>query len=218
MFATQSIQRPNGISVFASHLIRTEPDYASVRFTVEVASGEPKDSLKQANDAVARVHAVLSKANIADADVRTSRSRLELAYEGYGEKRHVVGYRASRSFQLFVRDLAIVESILVDIVDAGGRTINSVSYKSTQLRELRRQAREGAVSAARTKAEVYARAAGVGLGRAIHIEDVNPEQMSRRSHAPDVDMEGHSDGTGGAGSIVIAGAVMMSFAIVDSAN
>lgn len=69
--------------------------------------------------------------------------------------------------------------------------------------------------AARAKAEAYAAAAGVKVGRAIHIEDVNPDEMGRRSHAPDVDLDSHGEGTAGAGSIVIAGAVMVCFSILE---
>ena len=39
--------------------------------------------------------------------------------------------------------------------------------------------------------------------------------MTRRSHAADVDLESHGEGTAGAGSIVVAGAVMVCFSILE---
>ena len=216
MFVNQSIQRPQGINVFGSHLIRTEPDYASLRFSVAATAERPADSLAEASAAVDRVHEVLREAEVAEADVQSSRVTLELAFEGYADERRAVGYQATRSFQVFARDLSGIEPLLIALVDAGAGLIHSVSYKTSELLRLRAQAREGAVRAARGKAEAYASAAGVKVGRAIHIEDVNPDEMSRRSHAPDVSLGGHSDGAAGAGSIVIAGAVMVCFSILES--
>ena len=217
MFVQQSIQRPHGVNVFGSCLVRAEPDYASVRFSVTSVAADPQDALSSARDGADKVHRTLAGAGVADADVRSSQVSLEYAYEGYGENRKPIGYRAAMRFQVFARDLANLDSLLVDLVDAGAREIHSVSYKTTRMRELRRTAREGAVASARAKAEVYATAAGRKLGAAIHIEDVNPDQLASRSHAPDVDLDSHDEGEGGArkGSIVISGAVMMCFALID---
>src|SRR5229473_3394794 len=64
-----------------------------------------------------------------------------------------------------------------DAVEAGANEVTSVKYLTTQLAELRAQARREAVAAARRKAEVYSEAAGVALGHVLHIEDVNPDSM-----------------------------------------
>ena len=72
------------------------------------------------------------------------------------------------------------------------------------------------MEAARAKAEQYAAAAGTKIGAPIHIEDVNPDEISRRSHLPDVDLSAE-DGDVDAhnpGSITVAGAVLVCFAIV----
>jgi uncharacterized protein YggE len=103
-------------------------------------------------------------------------------------------------------------------VDAGAHVIDSVSYKTSRLRELRAEARKGAVEAALSKAEVYASAAGLDIGKALHIEDINPEEIAQRSHMPDVDLAEHDEadapGADGPGSIVVAAAVMVCFALV----
>src|SRR5262249_38681282 len=114
--------------------------------------------------------------------------------EGYNQDRKMIGYRASVAFQCIVRDFSIVEPLLVAVVDAGADRIHSVHPKTTRLKDLRRDARTRAVHAARAKAEVLAAAAGSNLGNALHIEDVNPEDISRRSHLPDVDLSEHAEG------------------------
>lgn len=87
------------------------------------------------------------------------------------------------------------------------------------MREARAQARAGAIAAARVKAEGYAQAAAVKRGAALHIADVDPQEISRRSHMPDADLDAHDESTpasetAGPGSIVIAGTVMVCYAIL----
>lgn len=218
MYTTQSIQRPAGVNVFGSCLIRAEPDYATLRFTVASLAPDPSDALAEAKQAAREVRGVLARHKVAVADIQASPVTLQLAWEGYGETRRSIGYRVAMPHLVLVRDLPVVEMLLVDLVAAGAREIDSVSYKSTRLKELRAQARRGAVAAARKKAELYAEAAGARVGKVLHIEDENPEELQRRSHMPDIDLAEHDEsGLSGAdrpGSIVVAAAVMACFGLI----
>lgn len=219
MYVNQSIQRPHGVTVFGSSLTRVDPDYASLRFAVGRVLAKPKEAFAAAREGAAAVRKVLRELGVADRDVRASDVSLEEAWEGYNQDRRMVGYRATVAFHAIVRDFALVEPVLVGVVDAGADRITSVHPKTSRLRELRRDARMRAVEAARAKAEDYVKAAGATLGAVLHLEDVNPEDTSRRSHMPDVDLTAHDDATTGGeaqnpGGIVIAGAVMACFAIV----
>ena len=217
MFVNQSIQRPHGVTVFGSCMIRAEPDYASLRFSVIAVAARPREAIEQAQARTRQVRQVLAGAAVAERDLQSSRVALELAFEGYGVERREIGYRATTAFQVFVRDLGRVEPLLVDVVDAGALAIESVSYKTSRLKRLRKEARRGAVAAARAKAEVYAHAADVQLGRVLHIEDVNPDSLAQRSHSPDIDLTEHAEGDdepSPAGSLVVAAAAMVCFALV----
>jgi uncharacterized protein len=219
MYVNQSIQRPQGVNVFGSCLIRVEPDYASLRFSVSSVCPEPREALEQTRGAAERAREVLARHEVAGRDIRASHVTLSQWYVGQGEARNAVGYRAQIGYQVMLRELADVEPLLLDVVAAGAREIEGVSYKSSRLREIRNEARAGAVAAARAKAEVYASAASLRVGKALHIEDVNPDDLSRRSHLPDVDLADSDDADAprgeAAGSIVVAGAVMACFALID---
>lgn len=219
MYINQSIQRPNGVNVFGSSLVRVDPDYASLRFAVQRVAAKPKEAFAAAREGATRVRKALHDLGVADRDVRASDVTLEEAYEGYNAERRMIGYRGVVAFHALVRDFALVEPVLVGVVDAGADRILSVHSKTSKLRELRRDVRMRAVAAARAKAEEYVRAAGATLGAVLHLEDVNPDDMSRRSHMPDVDLSAHEDGAPDGevqnpGGIVVAGAVMACFAIV----
>jgi len=219
MYVTQSIQRPHGINVFGSALLGVDPDYASIRFAVTRVMPKPKEAFATAREAAANVRMKVRELGVNDRDVRASDVSLEEAYEGYNQDRRMVGYRATVSFHAIVRDFAVVEALLVGVVDAGADRILSVHHKTSKLRELRRQARARAIESAKAKATEYATAAGAKIGTVLHIEDVNADDLSRRSHMPDVDLTAHDDSFAqgevvNPGSIMIAAAAMVCFAIV----
>jgi uncharacterized protein YggE len=158
---------------------------------------------------------------IADGDVAASETSLSEAFDGDYQNRKKIGYQGSVSFHVILRDPAKLEALLSDAVDAGADRITSVHAKTSRLRELRAEARQRAVRSARAKAEELAGAAGAKLGAVLHLEDVNPEDMSRRSHAPDIDLTEHDQDAAvptahDPGSITIAAAVMACFALVPS--
>ncbi|HVV88780.1 MAG TPA: SIMPL domain-containing protein [Kofleriaceae bacterium] len=218
MYVNQSISRPQGVNAFGTCLLRAAPDHVSVRFAVNRVSAHPRDAFAAVRTAARAVRDCVRALGVADADVAASETTLADAHEGDYQHRRKVGYQGSVQFHAIVRDLAALEPLLVAIVDAGADTIVSVHPRTSRLRELRAQARANAVRSARAKAEALASAAGASLGAVLHLEDVNPDEMSRRSHAPDIDLTEHDQEAEAAtahdpGAITIAAAVMACFAL-----
>lgn len=217
MFVNQSIRTPLGVTVFGSSMLRVEPDIARVDFTVCRVHKEPQVVLDAVREAVEKVREVLRDLGVGESCVQVSRVDLETAFTGRYEERKFAGYEGTASISVLVEDLGITERLLVDVVEAGAHLIDGVEYMTSRLKELREEARVAAVKAAKKKAELYAKAAEVELGSVVHIEDVNPEQLRRRSHTPDIDISDHGDEPLAgllSGSITISGAVMATFAIL----
>lgn len=215
MYVSQAIQRPNGVTVFGSCLLRVEPDYASIRIGVSRVAATPGPAFEAADQAARAVRQFLAAEGIADADLQISQLGLDQAYEGYGEQRRAIGYRAGSSFQITLHRLERFEPLMVGLVAVGADQIHSVHFRTRRLRELRAQARKSAVESARLKAEGYAAAAGARAGGVLHIEDVNADDLSRRSHMPDIDLANHDEaGSEGHGSIVVAAAVVCTFSLL----
>jgi uncharacterized protein len=217
MYVVQSIQRPTGITVFGSYVLRVEPDVALVTFTVSNIQSEPPAAFAATREAVAEVRAYLRKADVAPAEVQTSLVNLSAEHDGYGKERVFLGYCARVSLSVRLTDLRRFEEILGGVVQAGANQIQSTEFQTTRLAELRAQARRGAFAAARRKAELYADEAGVRLGEILHVEDVNPENLrGRASHGADVDLESEGDALQPStpGSIQVQAAVQVAFAIL----
>lgn len=212
MLLHQQIASPFGITVFGSSIVRTTPDIAVIHFSVSEVKPTPREAFQAVRQIAQRVQAFLSSAQVKEAG--SSNINLNEEYRHQGGVSKIIGYRTSVQFQVTLSDLNRLEDILTGVVDAGANKIHSVSYQTTRLKEIRAEARTQAILAAREKAEIYCKAAGVGLGEVIHIEDVNPDQLRGN--------EGHARFAAAAGeqaeaqafdptSIVVSGAVLVAF-------
>jgi uncharacterized protein YggE len=211
---TQAIQNPWGVTVFGSAVLRVEPDIASLNFTVSRLEPHPKDAFAATSKAVRQVNTYLAQAGIKD--VGSSRINLSQSFRFIGGENKFWGYQAEVTYHLLLSDLERMEEILSGVVDAGVNKINSVEFQTTRLKELRTEVRYRAVKAARRKGEIYCEAAGVILGRVIHIEDVNPEQLRSREGHVVREIIPDDDGPIKAfnpGSIVVGGAVLVAFSL-----
>jgi len=216
---SQAIRNPSGVTVFGSALLRVPPDVASLVFAVGRTSKHPRDAFAAARDGAAAVAKHLKSAGVTD--VRSSRVTLQQQYNYSGGEQRFVGYGARIAFSVHVRELDRIEEVLTAVVDAGANQVDSVSFETTRLRELRAEARTLAVRSAKEKALLYAQSAGITLGAVVHIEDVNPDVLTGRSegHATfKMDAEETAAGPIDPGAIAIGGAVRMCFAILADAS
>ncbi len=214
MDAVQAITNPHGISVFGSSIVRTEADLVSLSFGVHALNDRPGRSFAEVRQKAQAVRAFLTGEQIRD--VGSSRVSLssEFAYQE-GEHRFI-GYAAKIDFNVLLRELERMEDILSGVIDAGATSISSVEFQTSQLKKVRADARKRAIVAAWEKAEVYCQAAGVILGKVMHIEDINPDRLrGREGHLvrePVVDDEGPIQAID-PGSISVGAAVMVVFRI-----
>lgn len=219
MNVTQSVQRPFGINVFGSSIVRVEPDVASLKFTVSRLKQHPKEAFQDAREGAQGVRAYLARAEVGD--VGSSRITLSQSFRYTGGEHRFVGYTAKVSFHVLLYDLDRMEGILSGVIDAGANEIDRVDFQTRQLKEIRKEARQRAVEAAREKAEIYCQTAGVALGPVIHIEDLNPDQLQGREGHVIRETQPDDEGPLRAfdpGSIVVGAAVMVAFEIGQQGN
>ena len=90
---------------------------------------------------------------------------------GYSQPPKVNGYQVSNTVTVTVRDLEELGSILDKSVTVGANTINGVSFAVADPSKLYDEARKTAFADARSKAELYATAAGGTLGELESIRE-----------------------------------------------
>ncbi|MFC4309463.1 SIMPL domain-containing protein [Steroidobacter flavus] len=209
----QAIPSPFGVTAFGSAVLRVAPDVASITCAVSRLEQKPDEAFAAARQAAQSIQACLSRLKVADFGA----SRITLAQVHHyinGQQKHA-GYEARIGFSVQVPDLDQVEQIVCALVEAGANEIERVAFETKQIKEVRSEVRRLAVVAAREKAENYCRAAGVALGRVLHIEDVNPDslELKVRGHTS----RGLVGGDGGDGkafgpsSVEVNAAVIVAF-------
>lgn len=159
------------ISVSGSSAIRVQPDRVVLAFGVEAFAATPRAAQEEVARLSRSVLAAIRAQGIADKEIATDHFVVRPEYDTYASRRKVVGYWALNSVAVTLRDVDKLEPVLVAALEAGASTVDGIEFSVSNLRELRDQARELAVRAAREKAAAMAQAAGMDLGYVTQIAE-----------------------------------------------
>jgi uncharacterized protein YggE len=178
--------QPAAISVTGEASISVPPDLAQVDGGVTTEAKSAREATDANNKAMGTVLAALKDSGIPEKDFQTSRLSLQpqSSSRTSGGPVQITGYRASNRVTVTVRDITKVASVIDALTGSGANDISGISFMVSQASKLLDDARAQALSDARRKAEIYARAAGVELGTPLSIsEEGVPPVMYRRMAA-----------------------------------
>ncbi len=179
-------QEPPSVTVTGSATAAGRPDIAEITTGVITQAPAAAAALARNNAAMEQVLKVASGLGIAARDVQTSGvviapQRAQPQPNRTGQPT-IVGYEVSNRVRIRVRDLAQVGPLLDALVTQGANTLHGIELSIADPAPLLQQARARAIADARQKAEAYAGAAGVKLGRVLYIRDATvgpPRPMAR---------------------------------------
>ena len=187
------------LTVSAEGRSERKPDLAL--FTAGVtSSGKTAGEALTANSAdMARVIAALKRAGIADRDIQTSNLSLNPVYaqqrprpDGTMEPEQplIIGYQVSNTVSVRQRKLGEFGQVIDTLVSAGANQVNGPSFQIDNPDEALDEARTEAVAKARSRASLYARAAGLKVLRILSISESGgyapqPMMMNTRAMASD---------------------------------
>jgi uncharacterized protein len=146
------------------------PDLVEIRAGV-VTQGKTAREASEANGrAMAALLLVLKANGVAETDVQTSRFFVQPVYEtNRNPPQRITGFQVANQVAVKVRDTAVVGDLVDKLAGAGANEFSGISFHVSGASKLLDTAREEAIADARRKADIYARAAGLALGRAIAI-------------------------------------------------
>ncbi|PSL17127.1 SIMPL domain-containing protein [Shimia abyssi] len=179
------------ITMNGTGTVYAEPDMAVVTVGATHQAKSAKAAMDQVSGTVEKILVTLSASGVEPRDMQTSGIRLDpvrdhRSYDDGGPR--LVGFSASNQVSVRVRDLDNLGEILGDLVAVGANDVNGVRFDVREPRNMQDEARKLAVVDARAKAELYAEAAGVRLGRIVSISESGgsrprPEMMRAASMA-----------------------------------
>lgn len=168
-------QEAGRITVFGTGQVETVPDMATITFGVRTQAEKAVDALAANSAAVADVIKTLSDSEMATKDVQTSGLSLSPMWDNGTVsdlgRPEIAGYMVSNQVTVRVRDLSTLGDVLAAVVENGANEFYGLAFGVQAPGPLQDEARAKAVSEAKRKAEVYAEAAGVKLGRLLEMTE-----------------------------------------------
>lgn len=165
------------LDVVGTGEVRRAPDQVLISSGVTTRSAQAEAALRENAEQMTRVRAALVRAGIAARDIQTGSISLSQDYRpdpaGSGEMRPS-GFVANNSVTIRFRDVARAGRIIDALVAAGANNVNGPSFELSTRGEALDEARMLAVSAARRRAEAYARTLGTRVVRIVAVSEANP--------------------------------------------
>jgi uncharacterized protein YggE len=161
------------VTVTGEASISVAPDLAQVRVGVTSQAPTAREASEANNAVMSRVIAAIKDFGIADKDVQTSRLSLLPIREPprASDLTRISAFQASNQVTVKVQPIEKVSELIDRLVAAGANEITGIELRVSSPSQVLDAARADAIANARHKAEIYARAAGIRLGRPISINE-----------------------------------------------
>jgi uncharacterized protein len=149
------------------------PDYAQIRAGVTTRARTVKEAADANTKLMTAIIAALRDGGIEQKDIQTSQFSVQPVYAPPqpNTEPKVSGFSVANRVSVTIRQMAMAGAILDRVIAAGATDVGGVEFLHSDTSKALDQAREAAVADARRKAELYARAAGVKLGRVAWITE-----------------------------------------------
>jgi uncharacterized protein len=213
---------PRTVSVTGQAELKTAPDDLSISVGIVVYDANVRAAKKEGDRRAAALLRIAAAHGVEAKSVQTDEFTITPRTDGAYESRRIVGYELQKHMQICVHDVETLEALLTELFDSGANQLGGVQLGTSKLVELRKQAREQALAAAREKAESAARALGQRLGRPLKIDEGGDGQLfgmyGRQQFANYMgnnDTRAVAGETMAPGKIKVEAAVAVTFELVD---
>ena len=190
---------PRLITVTGEAEVRVVPDEVVFDLTVQTLDKNLRQAKAQTDERLKRLMELTRRFEVAPKDVQTDYIRVEPRYRGNDESRLFLGYAVRKDLLFTLRDVSKAEALLSEVIESGITRVNGVSFRTSELRKHRDQARVLAIRAAREKAVALAGELGQKVGKAYSIEEDVPtgRMMSQNITSNAFITEGDSSASAG---------------------
>jgi uncharacterized protein YggE len=160
------------VSVNGTGIISAKPDMVELRIGVQIQNNSLDVAQTEAADKMNAAMAQLKSAGVDDKDISTAQYNVEPVMDYRDNQPPVLsGYRVTNILSVKLRDISKAGKMVDDLVKSGANSVYGLQFSFSDPTALIRQAREQAMSDAKSKADQLAAAGGVTLGTPIVINE-----------------------------------------------
>lgn len=172
------------ITVTGEATVAAAPDSAIIRLGV---SSQGKTA-RAASDANAKemtvVLAAIKESGVADRDIQTAVLSLQPQNEpNKTGAPHLIGFQSNNQVTVKIRDIDRLPSVLDRAIAAGANEMSGIEFVVSEQSKLLDKARAAAIADALRKAELYAGAVGMKVGRVMSISEEGSTPPARAYQA-----------------------------------
>jgi uncharacterized protein YggE len=178
-WAQTSPQAPSRtLSIAGIAEVHAVPDTAVVTLRVVTENEAAAAALNANSAALTKVLGVIRSFGVESKDLQTVGLSLQPHYyrpekPTANDQPRIIGYTATDGVLVRVHDLGKVGDILDKVATAGANRIDGIAFVVSKQERLLDDARRNAVADAKSKADLYAQAAGFTLGKVMSLTEEN---------------------------------------------
>ncbi len=165
---------PGQITVSGDGSVSAAPDMAIMTMGASADADSANTAMDETSAITSAILDRLTEAGIASKDIQTSDLSLTPMWSNQSStdgRRRIEGYRASNRVTAKVRDLDVLGPVLDAVLSEGATNLGGLQFTISDPEPLMNEARRKAVADARARAELFAEAAGVTLGRLLSLSE-----------------------------------------------
>lgn len=152
--------------------VKAAPDTVTLSAGVTVQAPTAAAALAADSNRMQGVMTALKKLGVADKNIQTSQFSVAPQYANTdGQAPRLTGYQVTNEVSVRLDDVDKLGATLDALATAGANQMNGINFLIADGTALLTQARQQAVADALTKAQTYAKAAGVTLGPILSISE-----------------------------------------------
>jgi uncharacterized protein len=161
------------ITVTGEGSVAMTPDLAFVSLGVSKDAETANEALTAMSLAMTNVMTRLEAAGIDKTDIQTSQLSLDPRYDSssYDGSLKMLGFTATTMVNVRVRDMAKLGGVLDAVVEDGANRFGGVTFDVVDRNAAMDDARRAAVADGRSRAHLFAEAAGVKLGDLVTLSE-----------------------------------------------
>ena len=162
-------QPPPQINVSGSAEVKVVPDEIHLNVAVESRDAALEPARADNDGKIAAALAFLKSSGVPDRDVQTDFVSIQPDYDYNRSRITPIGYIVRKSIEIKLTNIVAFQWVVTGLLTNGVNRIESVDFRTTELRKHRDHARLMAVRAAKEKAQALTDELGVKLGRPYSI-------------------------------------------------
>ncbi len=162
---------PRTLTVSGEGEVKAVPDEAQLSAGVVSQAPTAEAALSANRNAMNGVFDELKRQGIPEKSIQTSEFSISPQYDTSDNSHRIIGYSVSNNVSVTVDDLSKLGPAIDALVHSGANSMGGVSFTLHDPKPLMQKAREAAVKDAMDRAQIYARAAGLTLGRVTDLNE-----------------------------------------------